>query len=175
MSVVALADRRAALLAAFAAGVDAVGGERVTAAWLAAHPPSAPVAVIALGKAAGAMARGAQQALGERLATEPELQRKVDDWVERALAYVVDHYRSEVTDLIATTVARWDGERWHEWNHDDGIGSGFEQGPEKSFGPFPFGDVQCGGIQDARLRLRRRRPRQPAVRAIAAAIAIFEL
>ena len=48
--------------------------------------------------------------LGERLAVEPELQRKVDDWVERALLYVVDHYRSEVSDLIATTVERWDGE-----------------------------------------------------------------
>jgi uncharacterized membrane-anchored protein YjiN (DUF445 family) len=50
------------------------------------------------------------QRLGERLAVEPELQAKVDDWVERALLYVVDHYRSEVTELIATTVERWDGE-----------------------------------------------------------------
>ena len=50
------------------------------------------------------------QRLGERLATEPELQAKVDDWVERAVLYVVEHYRSEVTELIATTVERWDGE-----------------------------------------------------------------
>ena len=49
------------------------------------------------------------QQLGGRLATEPELQRKVDDWVERSVGYVVEHYRSEVTDLIATTVERWDG------------------------------------------------------------------
>ena len=50
------------------------------------------------------------QQLGRRLADEPELQRKVDDWVQRALGYLVDHYRSEVSDLIASTVERWDGE-----------------------------------------------------------------
>jgi uncharacterized membrane-anchored protein YjiN (DUF445 family) len=50
------------------------------------------------------------QRLGVRLAAEPELQRKVDDWVQRSVGYVVDHYRSEVSDLIATTVERWDGE-----------------------------------------------------------------
>ena len=31
--------------------------------------------------------------LGRRLATEPELQAKVDDWVMRAAGHVVDHYR----------------------------------------------------------------------------------
>ena len=50
------------------------------------------------------------QRLGERLAVEPELQRKVDDWVERSVGYIVEHYRSEVSDLIATTVERWDGD-----------------------------------------------------------------
>jgi uncharacterized membrane-anchored protein YjiN (DUF445 family) len=50
------------------------------------------------------------QQLGRRLADEPDLQRKVDDWVQRALGYLVDHYRSEVSDLIASTVERWDGE-----------------------------------------------------------------
>ena len=50
------------------------------------------------------------QQLGERLSTDPSLQRKVDDWVERAIGYVVDRYRSEVGDLIANTVQRWDGE-----------------------------------------------------------------
>ena len=48
--------------------------------------------------------------VGERLAAEPELQHKVDDWVQRGLGYVVDHYRSEVSDLIASTVERWEGE-----------------------------------------------------------------
>ncbi len=50
------------------------------------------------------------QRLGERMVVEPELQRKVDDWVERSVGYVVEHYRSEVSDLIASTVERWDGE-----------------------------------------------------------------
>jgi uncharacterized membrane-anchored protein YjiN (DUF445 family) len=46
---------------------------------------------------------------GKRLATDPELQAKVDDWVERAIEYVVDNYKGEVADIIATTVQRWDG------------------------------------------------------------------
>ncbi|MGZ4762016.1 MAG: DUF445 domain-containing protein [Ilumatobacteraceae bacterium] len=47
--------------------------------------------------------------LGRRLASEPSLQAKVDDWVLRAAGHVVDHYRGEVADLIAGTVAKWDG------------------------------------------------------------------
>jgi uncharacterized membrane-anchored protein YjiN (DUF445 family) len=47
--------------------------------------------------------------LGRRLASEPELQAKVDDWVLRAAGHIVDHYRGEVADLIASTVAKWDG------------------------------------------------------------------
>ncbi|MFW2333464.1 DUF445 domain-containing protein [Ilumatobacter sp.] len=50
------------------------------------------------------------QQLGERISADPELQRKVDDWVGRAAGYVVDRYRSEVGDLIEHTVERWDGE-----------------------------------------------------------------
>lgn len=58
---------RRAMLAAYAAGVEAVEGERATAAWLESHASSQPVSVIALGKASGAMARGAQKVLGGRL------------------------------------------------------------------------------------------------------------
>ena len=47
--------------------------------------------------------------LGRRLAAEPELQAKVDDWVMRAAGHIVDHYRGEVAELIAGTVAKWDG------------------------------------------------------------------
>jgi uncharacterized membrane-anchored protein YjiN (DUF445 family) len=47
--------------------------------------------------------------LGRRLAVESELQAKVDDWVMRAAGHIVDRYRSEVADLIAGTVAKWDG------------------------------------------------------------------
>ncbi len=45
---------------------------------------------------------------GERLATEPELQRKVDEWVAAALAHLVANYGTEVSDVIASTVAKWD-------------------------------------------------------------------
>ena len=48
--------------------------------------------------------------LGARLAAEPELQAKVDRWVSDALAYVVENYRAEVSEIIASTVAKWDGE-----------------------------------------------------------------
>jgi uncharacterized membrane-anchored protein YjiN (DUF445 family) len=46
--------------------------------------------------------------LGRRLASEDDLQAKVDDWVARAAGHVVDHYQGEVADLIAGTVAKWD-------------------------------------------------------------------
>jgi uncharacterized membrane-anchored protein YjiN (DUF445 family) len=49
------------------------------------------------------------QRVGERLADDAELQAKVDDWVERAAVYVVENYRREVSEIIATTVERWDG------------------------------------------------------------------
>jgi len=48
--------------------------------------------------------------LGARLRDEPELQSKIDHWVTRAVGYVIDNYRSEVSKLIESTVARWDGE-----------------------------------------------------------------
>ena len=47
--------------------------------------------------------------LGERLADDAELQAKVDAWASRSVAYVVENYRTEVSDVIASTVDRWDG------------------------------------------------------------------
>lgn len=58
---------RRALLDAYAAAVAAVEGERVVADWLVAHPPARRTAVIAIGKAAGAMALGAQRTLADLL------------------------------------------------------------------------------------------------------------
>jgi uncharacterized membrane-anchored protein YjiN (DUF445 family) len=46
---------------------------------------------------------------GTRLAGDAELQSKIDEWVQRAAGHVVDHYKGEVADLIANTVAKWDG------------------------------------------------------------------
>jgi uncharacterized membrane-anchored protein YjiN (DUF445 family) len=50
------------------------------------------------------------QQFGVRLSGNADLQHKVDDWVERAVGYLVERYRNEVSDLIAGTVERWDGE-----------------------------------------------------------------
>jgi uncharacterized membrane-anchored protein YjiN (DUF445 family) len=48
--------------------------------------------------------------LGERLSIDEDLQHKVDDWLMRSVGYVIDHYRSEVSDVIASTVERWDAD-----------------------------------------------------------------
>ncbi len=48
--------------------------------------------------------------LGESLATDAELRAKIDAWVERTVLYLLDQYRNEVADLIASTVARWDAD-----------------------------------------------------------------
>jgi uncharacterized membrane-anchored protein YjiN (DUF445 family) len=50
------------------------------------------------------------QQLGTRLATEPELQAKVDAWVSQAVAHLVANYRTEVSDIISSTVAKWDAD-----------------------------------------------------------------
>jgi uncharacterized membrane-anchored protein YjiN (DUF445 family) len=47
--------------------------------------------------------------LGLRLRSEPELQAKVDGWLEEAVAYVVVTFRDELTTTITDTVERWDG------------------------------------------------------------------
>jgi uncharacterized membrane-anchored protein YjiN (DUF445 family) len=47
---------------------------------------------------------------GQKLCTDPDLKQKIDTWVERAVAHVVDNYRNEVSDLIASTVERWDAD-----------------------------------------------------------------
>lgn len=47
---------------------------------------------------------------GGRVATDPELQAKLDQWLIAAVGHVADQFRDEVADLIATTVQRWDAE-----------------------------------------------------------------
>jgi uncharacterized membrane-anchored protein YjiN (DUF445 family) len=46
----------------------------------------------------------------ESMRNDPEMMEKVDGWVESAVLYIVEQYRGEVADLIATTVAAWDPE-----------------------------------------------------------------
>ncbi|MDA3649130.1 DUF445 domain-containing protein [Saccharopolyspora indica] len=54
--------------------------------------------------------RDGLRSLGRRLVEEPELQAKVDGWVESATVYVVSNYRDELTTLITDTVERWDAD-----------------------------------------------------------------
>ncbi|MEU7363743.1 MULTISPECIES: DUF445 domain-containing protein [Streptomyces] len=54
--------------------------------------------------------RAALLSLGARMATEPKVQDKVDNWVEGAAVHVVTTYRAEITSLITDTVAGWDPE-----------------------------------------------------------------
>ena len=48
--------------------------------------------------------------LGHRLATDPELQAKVDRYVSDAVAHAAGSYSGEVATIISETVARWDGQ-----------------------------------------------------------------
>lgn len=54
--------------------------------------------------------RAGLRSLGQRLATEPKMQGKVDRWIEGAAVHVVTSYRKEITSLITETVAGWDAE-----------------------------------------------------------------
>ena len=65
MSPFALA--RTDLRAIFASALQAVNGRRCTAAFLSVHPPARPVFLVAMGKAAAAMASGALDIIGDRL------------------------------------------------------------------------------------------------------------
>ncbi|MFC6089400.1 DUF445 domain-containing protein [Saccharothrix sp. BKS2] len=47
---------------------------------------------------------------GRRLVEDESMRAKVDGWLEGAAAYVVTHYRDEITTLITDTVERWDAE-----------------------------------------------------------------
>jgi uncharacterized membrane-anchored protein YjiN (DUF445 family) len=57
-----------------------------------------------------AQVTAAVEAAGQRLLAEPALVAKVDDAAEAGARYVVEHFGSEITDLVATTIARWDGD-----------------------------------------------------------------
>jgi uncharacterized membrane-anchored protein YjiN (DUF445 family) len=49
-------------------------------------------------------------AAGTRLADDPVLAAKVEDGLESAVTYVVDRFHGEISELVSTTIARWDGE-----------------------------------------------------------------
>jgi uncharacterized membrane-anchored protein YjiN (DUF445 family) len=47
-------------------------------------------------------------AAGERLQTDVELQARVDQWIVSSVAYLGNQFRGEASELIASTVQRWD-------------------------------------------------------------------
>jgi uncharacterized membrane-anchored protein YjiN (DUF445 family) len=59
------------------------------------------------GLAPGTIER-AINSFGEAVLADPELLRKMDDFVLDVAMFLVDRYQSEVADLIAHTVASWD-------------------------------------------------------------------
>ncbi len=54
-------------------------------------------------------ATGALVQLGQSLATDPELQTRIDGWITDTVAGLVADYKVELTSVITDTVARWDG------------------------------------------------------------------
>ncbi len=52
--------------------------------------------------------------IGQRLATEEALQRRVDTWVTDAAVFLVDRYRHDIASIITDTVERWDAEETTE-------------------------------------------------------------
>ncbi|MFT3796918.1 DUF445 domain-containing protein [Microbacterium sp.] len=46
--------------------------------------------------------------IGERLASDPGLQRRVDDRVADAAVFLVDRYRHDIASIITDTVEKWD-------------------------------------------------------------------
>jgi uncharacterized membrane-anchored protein YjiN (DUF445 family) len=51
---------------------------------------------------------------GQRLVDEPALSAMVEEGAERAVRYVVEHFGGEITHLVSSTIARWDGEETAE-------------------------------------------------------------
>ncbi len=47
---------------------------------------------------------------GRRLLAEPALAAKIDDATEAGARYVVEHFGGEITELVSSTIARWDGD-----------------------------------------------------------------
>jgi uncharacterized membrane-anchored protein YjiN (DUF445 family) len=48
--------------------------------------------------------------LGEVLRDDPEVAARVDDGLQRLTGHIVTHYADDLTDIISTTVQRWDTE-----------------------------------------------------------------
>ncbi|HEX5096457.1 MAG TPA: DUF445 domain-containing protein, partial [Acidimicrobiia bacterium] len=49
-------------------------------------------------------------AAGARLRDDPNLAHKADELIDAGIRYVVDHFQTELAQLVSGTIARWDGE-----------------------------------------------------------------
>jgi uncharacterized membrane-anchored protein YjiN (DUF445 family) len=49
-------------------------------------------------------------AAGVRLRDDPALAHKADELIDSGIRYVVDHFQTELAQLVSGTIARWDGE-----------------------------------------------------------------
>jgi uncharacterized membrane-anchored protein YjiN (DUF445 family) len=47
---------------------------------------------------------------GQRLLDDPALAGKVQSGAEQAVRYVVEHFGGEITNVVSTTISKWDGE-----------------------------------------------------------------
>jgi uncharacterized membrane-anchored protein YjiN (DUF445 family) len=56
-----------------------------------------------------ALARGISS-MGQRMLDEPALSATVQNGAEAGVRYVVEHFGGEITQLVSTTISRWDGE-----------------------------------------------------------------
>ena len=52
---------------------------------------------------------GAIASAGRRVQDEPALTAKIDEIAESSARYVVQHFGGEITELVSSTIARWDG------------------------------------------------------------------
>lgn len=52
--------------------------------------------------------------IGDRLVTDPPLQRRLDDWVTDAAVFLVERYRHDIASIITDTVERWDADETTE-------------------------------------------------------------
>ena len=46
--------------------------------------------------------------IGHSLRTDPELRARVEEWLERIVGELVDRFQDEFSELVRTTVDRWD-------------------------------------------------------------------
>jgi uncharacterized membrane-anchored protein YjiN (DUF445 family) len=77
---------------------------KVTLRTQAADPDSALRTGLARAIAAG----------GQRLLDEPVLAARLQDAAETGARYVVEHYGNEITELVSTTISRWDSQETAE-------------------------------------------------------------